>query len=124
MVLPGGAGRRPFSEALLGGGGDSPGKAVRQIILLAEGGFPPPNRIAAYELADDQQPRIHRWKVKPTCWRLYFHADSQTQRLILLHATCKKRPKANEQDAKKARDRLTRILQGDATIEEFQLPPN
>lgn len=123
IVIPGAGGEsRPFSDVLLSGVGDRPVKAIRQMVLLALAGFPPANRIAAYELADDEQPRIYRLKVKPHCWRLYFWADSTKKRFVFLHAVCKKKSKSDEQDATKARDRLTRYQGGKATIEHMGLP--
>lgn len=118
--MPGG--QRPFRNEFLRGSGDPKGKTLRDMKLLEGGGFPPPVGRLRYEPADEDRPRIYRLNEKPHCWRLYFNSDAKKQRLIYLRAVCKKKGKADAEDAKKARRRFNEIASGRASIEQLVIP--
>lgn len=106
----------PILGVLDSGRGDPVPHTLQQMVLLEDGGFPPPQGRLRYEKADDDKPVIYRLKATPHCWRLYFWPDAALRRIYYLHTVCKHEQKSDPEDARKARCKLDELRDGSARV--------
>jgi hypothetical protein len=106
-------------EDVLTSGGDTPVPVITKLRLMRQIGWPHA-RTSLHDdrgkriivRADDQEPTIWELKLKPHCWRVYFHVYERSHNFAFLHAVCKKATPQNPGDAVSARNALDELRAG------------
>jgi hypothetical protein len=117
----------PFSDALAAAGRRL-AQPITKMRMVQEIGWPEAKR----RLKDDHgRPLVVKkddviWllKCKPSCWRLYFYVyqNGNDNRIIYVHAICKKSDREDLGDAVEARRIADEIRPGGSAITAFQFP--
>jgi len=107
------SGETPFLDELGSGDGDPTETAINKMRLLQAHGMPEATWCiknskgkALVDRADDKEPAIWILKCWPGCWRLYFYVhrvSDDDNRIVYLHAKCKKKQQRDSADSIYAR---------------------
>jgi hypothetical protein len=123
-------GDRPLFDDL-DAGGDPQATLFTKIKMLCEIGWPESARHLKDNRGrrlivrpDRKKPVIWELKAKPSCWRVFFHVYEASEKILFLHAVCKKKNAQDRGAVATARARLRRVGPGagDFGAERLEFP--